>query len=406
MKIEKQALENILNHANDLWNDRNGDRQELVITFSGLPASELVPVESVIAENSIVSSSRVFSTREIDKIKDPVIKVSIDMEKLGFAAADISGTIENYCEKLRDGFIHKNDIQIIKSPLIVACTDYPSDVLESIDTKKECFDLISNLSDDKSNNLLFYAKDILRIENYSFSYGLCKEFDLDVAIEILSYFSNKEDSYTVKCHCFKEELVDILSNTSKENRCTELFKHLDEIFINTKARVGRYIKRTSEASVNISLKNITEKYLPMLSTSIQTMTADIMALVGNIVLLSNIDFANPLTISNTVFLFISALFDILFSFLMDSRRKNITFIYNELLETEKELKDYNPEHIEKITKQIGKLKNQADYTKGLFAITIVFIWIPIIVAVIGLYTPLILQFGSKIACMISVRIIS
>lgn len=405
MKIEKQALENILNYANDLWNDRNGDRQELVITFTSLPASELVPVKSVIAENSIESLSETFSIKEIDNIKDPIIKISIDMEKLGFASADISGTIENYCEKLRDGFIHKDDIQIIKSPLIVACTDYPSDVLESIDTKKECFDLISNLSDDKSNNLLFYAKDILRIENYSFSYGLCKEFDFDVAIEFLSYFSNKEDNYTVKCHCFKEELVDILSNTSKENRCTELFKHLDEIFINTKARVGRYIKRTSEASVNISLKNITEKYLPMLSTSIQTMTADIMALVGNIVLLSNIDFANPLITSNTVFLFISALFDILFSFLLYSRKKNIAFIYDELLATEKELKEYNPEHIGKISEQIGKLKAQADYTKSLFVITIVFIWIPIIVAGIALYAPLVFHIEPEITYPISVRII-
>ena len=135
------------------------------------------------------------------------------------------------------------------------------------------------------------------------------------------------------------------------------------------------------------------------------MTADIMALVGNIVLLSNIDFANPLITSNTVFLFISALFDILFSFLLYSRKKNIAFIYDELLATEKELKEYNPEHIGKISEQIGKLKAQADYTKSLFVITIVFIWIPIIVAGIALYAPLVFHIEPEITYPISVRII-
>ena len=51
MKIETRALENILNYASDLWNEINRGRQELVITFSGLPASELHLIKSVISED-------------------------------------------------------------------------------------------------------------------------------------------------------------------------------------------------------------------------------------------------------------------------------------------------------------------------------------------------------------------
>ena len=160
MNIEKQVLINVLKYANDLWNEKNEDRSELVITFSGLPVSDLIPLKSVIAKDSIESSSDSFDVDEIGKIRNPVTKISIDLGKLGFPAADVSGTIKNYCEKLRDGFIYKDDIQIIRSPLIVSYADNPSDVLKSINIKKDCFDLIGNLSDDKSTNLLFYANDI------------------------------------------------------------------------------------------------------------------------------------------------------------------------------------------------------------------------------------------------------
>lgn len=385
MNIEKQVLINVLKYANELWNEKNEDRSELVITFSGLPVSDLIPLKSVIAKDSIESSSDSFDVDEIGKIRNPVTKISIDLGKLGFPAVDVSGTIKNYCEKLRDGFIYKDDIQIIRSPLIVSYADNPSDVLKSINIKKDCFDLIGNLSDDKSTNLLFYANDILRIDNYSFSYELCENFELNVAIDFLDYFNHKEDNYVVKSNCFKEELLDVLHDTEKECRCLELFRYLDEILINTKARVGRYIRRTSEASINAALKEISEKFLPMLSASIQTLTADILALVGNIVLLSNINFENILSVSNIVFILISGFFDLIFSFILHSRQKNLTLICEELLETEKELKEFNPKDIKKISKQIGKLKAQANNTKKLFRVMLISIWIPIIIALFFLY---------------------
>ena len=376
---------------------------EVILDFDRLDSTELLPFEHIIIEGSILSSDDVNINIKDLSMGIGIERISIKADKIGYPGIDISASLADYCQKLQNKLIHKNYLEVIQEPMIVSAPEAPFDVIYDINKKKDCFDLIGNLADDKSRNIIFYAERILRIDNYLFSYEIEKTFSGKTAESILSYFNN--DDYEAKRNCFKEEILEVLENIKKNDRCYELFKNLDEIFINAKARYRRYVRRTSEASVNSSLKNITEKYLPMLSTSIQTMTADIMALVGNIVLLSNMNFTNPLTVSNTVFLFISALFDILFSFLLYSRRKNITFIYDELLETEKELKEYNPNDIQKISKQIGKLKAQADYTKSLFAIMIIFIWIPIIVAAIALYIPLALHIEPEITYPISVKII-
>ena len=380
-------------------------RDEVIIDFEGLDSSELIPFSQKIIEGSIVSDKNSTFEKEGFQTGTKISRISIKSEDIGYPGIDISVSLMDYCQKLQNKFIHKGYLEVIQEPLMISAPEAPLDIINEINVKKHWFDLISNLADDKSRNIIFYAERMLRIDNYLFSYEIEKLFSKKTAEAILSYFNLDDGDCEAKRNCFKEEILEVLANISKEDRCYEFFKHLDEIFINTKARYGRYVRRTSETSINSSLKNITEKYLPLLSTSIQTMTADIMALVGNIVLLSNIDFANPLTASNTVFLFISALFDLLFSYLLYSRRKNITFICDELLETEKELKEYNPNNIQKIAEKIKKLKDQADYTKSLFAIMILFIWIPIIVAGIALYAPLALHIEPEIAHPIYVRII-
>lgn len=405
MKIEKQALENILNHANDLWNDRNGDRQELVITFSGLPASELVPVESVIAENSIVSSSGIFSAREIDKIKDPIIKISIDMEKLGFAAADISGTIENYCEKLRDGFIHKNDIQIIKSPLIIAYNDHPSNILEAINIKKECFDLIRKLADSSEIGLVFYSDKLIKVPEYRFSYKITQLFKTDIAEELIKYFSSKNEEKEI---CFKDEIASMADPVRKELRAETLFSNLESLLQSTEARYRRFVSRTSEVRVATELNELSQKYLPEISSSIQSMTADILALVGNVTIIANCNFEEPISIKNLLMLSIAFALTIVFFIISKTRKEHLELVCADLNEAEQVMISHNPKEPDatKIRERIAAIRNQAKSSIKMFNRLSFLIWLPLLVAIGCLIVQnLILSNAPKILMQTTVNMI-
>ncbi len=380
MKIETRALENILNYASDLWNEINRGRQELVITFSGLPASELHLIKSVIAEDSIESSSETFSIEEIDKIKDPIIQISIDMEKLGFASADISGTIENYCEKLRNGFIHKEDIQIIKSPLIISYAESPSEELKAIDIKKECFDLIKKLADSSEIGLVFYSDKFVKIPEYQFSYKITQLFKTDVAKEFIKYFSSKTEEKEI---CFKDEIAAMADPARKELKEETLFSNLEALLQNTDARYRRFVRRTSEARVVTELNELSQEYLPEISNSIQSMTADILALVGNVTIIANCNFEEPVSIKNLLLLSIALVLTIVFFIISKSRKRHLELVYADLNEAEQDMISHNPQEPDatKIRERISKIMNQAESSIRMFKLLSILIWLPLFAAI-------------------------
>ena len=391
---KKSTIINLLEKAVDI----NKYKKELILSFSSLPTTELISIVDIIVDKSIYSTDgKPHSISELSKL-DFITQFSIYFEQTGFLGIDICSNLNEYCGNIGNNFAKQNFITYIRSPKIISVPGEEAKEIKSITIKKMCFDLIGKLSDDRSHNLLFFVNDILRIDNYIFTFEITKLLDETTAIEFVQFFNSENDNYFAKRNCFKEELIELLKNIDSKLRCQELFKNLNEILINSKARFGRYVSRTSQASVNSTLKELTEKYLPELSSSIQTITADIIALVGNIVLLSNIDFSNSLSISNIIFFFITIIFDVIFSIVLKSRLNHIDFIQKDLNQIKEELKEYNPKDKNKISSKIESIEKQVIDTKNLLRALSFLLWLPCIIVFLGIVSNHFFQLVSSNKC--------